>query len=164
MRTFAIYSDFVVREMGEAKGPTIGEIGRFYLHLDETKAKIALHKFRLHGGKILPEGLRAYGSIALTSTFDLESINENHVVNKDEPFLREVTFLIRDKAGESKSYNFHFMKRTVIEYSDFQNYFFTIKDNILGYQSFREIELVKENREKEEEIESLKQQLNDMKD
>ena len=175
MRTFAVYEDFVVRETGEIQVPMIGEIGRFKVsqcdkfisvgNKNSSGQKFQLNRIAVFGGDKLPNGLRSFGPINLTKTFELVDISENpKYVEEEGSFYQEISINIKDKSGFRKEFIFYHKIPFAIKYSDYQEYFFSIRNDIQGFQGFREIELSKENREKEVEIERLKQQLNNMKD
>lgn len=167
MRTFALYSDFVVREMPNKSVKTIGEAGRFTLSKsgefyspdhyksDRTNPEAELNILAIKGA-----------IIRLNEFFSILEISERPEATHKHgrQYYRETRMLLKDVAGQEKEYNFHARPELEISHETYQVYFFKLRDEIEGNQTFREIELRKENLEKDEEIERLKQQLNDMKD
>jgi hypothetical protein len=178
MRVFAIYSDFVVREMGDAKGITVGEIGRFTIgpsfqlvkkNQNEKSVDHHLMKIMIYGGEMLPDGAKKYGPILLTRTFELTDISEKPAQKEKlekTGFFTEFAFQIRDSSGTIKVFTYDHYFPGNISYKDFQRFLFDIKNNLAGFQSFREIELTKEIQSKDDELNKLKDQLKetDMKD
>ena len=170
MRVFAMYSDFVVREMGDAKSFTVGEIGRFTIgpsfqvlkfgDKSQNQRYVGHHLMNINvfGGESLPDGGKKYGPILLKETFELSGISERPA-NEKAGFVTEITFKLRDSFGTTKEFYFDRNILTTINHLDFQRYLFEIKDSIDRFQSFREIELTKEIQSKDVELEKLKNQL-----
>ena len=185
MRTFAIYSDFVVREIGIANGLTMGETGRFFAHqraesftpyieldLDPSltrKEKYELQQFEKNREKpkSIMNKLEIEGEeIKLNTYFTLIGIIERPDSSKANyrKFFREICLEVRDPGLEKKEFKFLFDPFKPMTYLGYQDCFLKLRAEIQGSQTFREIELKKKIKEKDIEIERLKQQLNNMKD
>ncbi len=182
MRVFAIYSDFVVREMGDVKVITVGEVGRFSLSENDNSytpyekpeykpgmtaiekrnailANASIIKPKAYLNRIdIPEN-----GIQLNKYFTLNKIHES----KDgfsKAYFKRLSFNIRDISGEKKYYYVLLEPFEPITFSVYQDFFKYLKNEIEGHQTFREIKLAKDLKGKKEEIELLKRKATNMKD
>jgi hypothetical protein len=165
MRIFVIWSDLIVREFDQNISKSLSEIGRFSVvpngkfYTPANWNQKLKRKVELHDIELLESG------IELNEHFSIKKITERPETGKNGlQFGIEICFLVQDLLKAEREFKFISAPSFGIGFRQYQDYLKEIDTKINDSKSFSEMEMRQLLEEKNRELESLKNQLNDMKD
>lgn len=159
MRTFVIYKDLVVREYKEFnKDLIIDSIGVITSNESDssytpTKYQGGFHDFsvKLWNWSIVND------KIIINQYFSIIKIKECPDSTKKHSYWRELIIVLEDNFKTQKSYSFYIRPESIFTYENLQKFLLEINEELKYNNSFKMLEINKENEQLKYIISSLEE-------